>query len=108
MSRKPWPSQVLARAYVLNGLQYGPKRQSALVNAIGEVYALDREQVLAAGKALCVIEEKRGREIWWTRPNVVAIWWRRRIVDDWGRYHPQQNIGRAARRLAMDSRREVR
>jgi hypothetical protein len=91
-----WPREILARGAVLNGLQHGPAKVVDLVESAAKEFALERREILVAGRLLCVIEERRRDGLWWTRPNIVAIWWKRPIVDDWSRYRLQFSGGNAA------------
>jgi hypothetical protein len=84
-----WPLEILARGAVLNALRHGPANADDVIASVAKTYTLKRREIIAAARLLCVIEARRDDGVWWTRPNVVAIWWKRPIAKDWSRYRPE-------------------
>jgi len=65
--------QLILRRILLNTLMRGPVKVESIVASAARDYGFCREDVVGAARWWNVIEEERGGQSWWRKPDVLAV-----------------------------------
>jgi hypothetical protein len=78
--------QIILRRILLNTLMRGPVRVESIVASAARDYGFRREDVVGAARWWNVIEEERGGQRYWRKPDVLAV------IPRWNYSRPQRRL----------------